>query len=229
MKSTPTFGLPARAAALAALAALALGSTPAWSQSTRSSMGQEPLPSEPTAVGYNSGPTVSDVRYSWLPYTTSGYVGGAVGAGKVDTTCVAGQTCEDPDTSGKVYTGGMFNPFLGVELGFVQWADAARNGGNVSARGVNAMLTGFVPLGTMFTLVGKVGTTYGWTKTTLGPGVVAPSGSVNGFGLAYGAGASFELNRNWSITLDWERHNLKFKNNDRQDVDLTSLGLKYRF
>jgi len=40
---------------------------------------------------------------------------------------------------------------------------------------------------------------------------------------------SFDFDRNWSATLDWERHQLKFEGSDRKDVDLTTLGIKYRF
>jgi OOP family OmpA-OmpF porin len=208
LKSISGFSVPAGLAAVSAAVLLGLGMSPAWAQSSSSS---------------------SDMRYSWLPYTTSGYVGGSLGTGELHTDCVPGLSCDDPKTSGKIYTGGMFNPYLGVELGYVQWGDADRNGGTTKVRGVNAMLTGFLPLGPMFTLVGKVGTTYGWSKVSLGTGVDAPSGSVNGFGLAYGGGLSFDFDRNWSATLDWERHQLKFEGSDRKDVDLTTLGIKYRF
>ena len=171
----------------------------------------------------------SALRYSWLPYTTSGYVGASIGRGELHTSCVTGLSCEDPATSGKIYTGGMFNPYWGMELGYIQWGDADRNGGTQKARGVNAMLTGFVPLGPMFTLVGKVGATYGFTKSKPVVGLVAPSGSEDAFALAYGAGLSFDFTRNWSATVDWERHDLKFAGEGRKNVDLTMLGIKYRF
>ncbi len=227
----PTFGHQFKTG-LAAVSAAALLSIAMSGQALAQSQGgaQPVLPEDPPAAGYGGqGPAASDLRYSWLPYTTSGYVGISVGKGELHTSCVAGLSCEDPDTSGKVYTGGMFNPYLGIELGYIQWGDAEHNGGKQKARGVNAMLTGFVPLGPMFTLVGKVGTTYGWTKSAPAVGVVAPAGSADAFALAYGAGVSFDFTRNWSVTLDWERHKLKFQNEGRKDVDLATLGVKYRF
>lgn len=202
---------------------LATASTAAWLSIAMAA------PAMAQSQGPDSGPTASELRYSWLPYTTSGYVGASIGQGELNTSCVPGLSCEDPDTSGKIYTGGMFNPYLGMELGYIQWGDADRNGGTQKARGVNAMLTGFVPLGPMFTLVGKVGATYGFTKSKPVVGLVAPSGSEDAFALAYGAGLSFDFTRNWSATLDWERHDLKFAGEGRKDVDLTTVGLKYRF
>ncbi len=228
MKPTSVTPFRFRLASASAAALLSMGmASNALAQSQGGAMPN--LPEDPPAAGYDSGPTAGGLRESWLPYTTSGYVGASIGQGEYNTSCLAGTTCDDPDTSGKVYTGGMFNPYLGIELGYIQWGDADRNGGTQRARGVNAMLTGFVPLGSMFTLVGKVGTTYAWTKSMPGSAFVAPAGSEDNFALAYGVGFSLDFTRNWSATLDWERHDLKFAGEGRKDVDLTTLGIKYRF
>jgi opacity protein-like surface antigen len=166
---------------------------------------------------------------SWLPYTTAGYIGLSVGNGKLNTSCVAGQSCDDPNGAVHIYTGGMFSPYFGVQLGYFQLGNADRNGDTTKVSGVNLVLTGVAPLGSNFSLVGRVGGTYGWTKTSVGLGVPAASGDENGFGASYGAGLSWDFNRNWSATLDWDRHHLKYAGDQKENTDVATIGLKYRF
>ena len=186
------------------------------------------LAAAPTKAQTYNNSNASD-RQSWLPYTTAGYVGVAYGDAKHNLPCAAGQSCGDPDGAFKVYTGGMLSPYLGLELGYLQVGDADRNGGVAKAKGANVAFTGFLPLGADFSLMGKLGTTYSWTKTTAGTGVAAATGKEKGFGWAYGAGLSYDFGVNWSATLDWERHRMKFAGTNQRNVDVTSLGAKYRF
>ena len=182
---------------------------------------------EPTAPGYTSNTYGS--RESWIPYTTSGYVGLSFGNGHINQDCVNGQSCDDPTGAVHVFTGGMFNPYFGVQLGYFRLGDSDRNGGTTKISGVNLVLTGVAPLGYNFSLVGRVGGTYGWTEETVGAGVIAPSGKENGFGAAYGVGLGWDFSRNWSATLDWDRHHLKYANNEHDNTDIVTVGFKYRF
>jgi hypothetical protein len=201
------------------------------SSSPRSSLDgdQMPLPTEPTAAGAAGYGGYDPARESWIPYTSSGYIGISGGKPDLKTDCVAGQNCEDPDSAWSVYLGGQFNPYLGLQLGYLQLQDADRNGGDTKVRGVNISLTGAVPLGSNFSLNGRLGGTYGWTKTSVGAGVPAASGSEEGFGVAYGVGASWDFDRHWSVTLDWDRHRLKYAGDQKKDTDIASIGLRYRF
>ncbi|RRS05201.1 porin family protein [Aquabacterium soli] len=191
---------------------------------------QAPLPSEPTAAG-PGGPYggYDPARESWIPYTSSGYIGVSGGKPDLKTACAAGLSCDDPDSAWSVYLGGQFNPYLGLQLGYLQLQDADRNGGDTKVRGVNISLTGALPLGSNFSLNGRVGGTYGWTKTTVGAAVTAPSGNEEGFGVAYGVGASWDFDRHWSVTVDWDRHRLKFAGDEKKNTDIASVGLRYRF
>ena len=184
------------------------------------------LPSEPTAAGPGAG---YDSSYSWLPYTTSGYVGLAIGTGDIDSSCAAGTKCEDPDGAVHIFTGGMFNPNFGLQLGYFRLNDADRNGGKTKISGVNLVLTGVAPLTNTFSLVGRVGGTYGWTDVSAAPGVVTATGDETGFGASYGVGVAWDFNRNWSVTLDWDRHHLKFPGDDKKNTDIATIGFKYRF
>ena len=183
------------------------------------------LPTEPTSAGYAS----SNSSYSWLPYTTSGYVGLSIGNGKLNTDCLPGLSCDDFKGAVNVFTGGMFTPNFGLQLGYFRLGDADRNGGTTKVSGVNLVLTGVAPLSQTFSLVGRVGGTYGWTDTSVGLGVPAAAGSRNGFGASYGAGLSWDFDRNWSATLDWDRHHLKYAGDEKINTDVATIGFKYRF
>lgn len=186
------------------------------------------LPSEPTGAGYSSS-RYDPNRQSWIPYTTNGYVTIAYGGGDFgDLDCATGFECDNPDWAAKINTGGMLNEWIGLELGYFHTGNADHNGGEARARGVNLSLTGFLPLNYGFSLMAKVGGTYGMTKLS-GTAAGTPSGSEEGFGVSYGAGLSFDFNPNWSLTLEWERHNLKFAGDDDRNVDLATVGVRYRF
>ena len=204
----------------------AMGATSGDGAASRYSTDLSTLPNEPTAAGpgagYGSG-------YSWLPYTTSGYVGLSIGAADIDSSCAPGTQCDDPDGAIHIFTGGMFNPNFGLQLGYFRLNDADRNGGKTKISGVNLVLTGIAPLTNTFSLVGRVGGTYGWTDVSAAPGVVTATGDETGFGAAYGVGVAWDFNRNWSVTLHWDRHHLKFPGDDKKNTDIATIGFKYRF
>lgn len=164
--------------------------------------------------------------YSLLPGTTRGYVAANIGRAEFDTSCAF--NCDDPDISGKFVTGGSWSQVIGIELGYIYFGSATRNGGDTDAQGVNLSLVGNLPIGDVFNVFAKVGTTYGWTDVSAAPGFGFASGSDSGFGLSYGAGVGFDLNRNWTLLAEWEQHRLKFVSG-RDEVSLLSVGVKYRF
>lgn len=183
------------------------------------------LPTEPTGAGY-----AGNSRYSWIPYTTSGYIGVSVGNGSLNTRCVPGATCEDPDGAVHVYTGGMFTPYIGMQLGYFRLGDTDRNGGTTKVSGANISLVGVAPLAPNFSLVGRLGGTYGWTEVSAGVAGITVTGEEEEFVPAYGVGVSWDFHPNWSATLDWDRHHLKFAGDDqKKKTDIATIGIKYRF
>lgn len=164
--------------------------------------------------------------YSLLPGTTRGYVAATIGAPEFDTACRFG--CDDPDWGFKVVTGGAWSNVVGLEVGYVNFGKADRNGGESKAHGANLSVVGNLPIGDMFNLFAKVGTTYAWTDVSASPLAAVPTGDDSGFGLSYGAGAALDLTRNWSVLAEWENHRIKFVGG-RDDVSMLSLGVKYRF
>jgi OmpA-OmpF porin, OOP family len=166
-------------------------------------------------------------RSSWIPYTSYGYVGASVGRTNYDLGGCIAFSCDDQATGFKLYTGGRFSRYVGIELGYVNLGDADRNGGEIKAQGANLSLVGNIPLGDNFNIFGKVGGIYSWTKTSsFVPAVRA--GKEDGLGLSYGLGMQYDINRSFAVRADWDRYRLKYVG-QREDADLFSVGVVFKF
>lgn len=169
-------------------------------------------------------------RSSWIPYTHSGYIGLNVGRSHFNGNCGAlNLRCDNSDTSGHVYLGGYFNPYFGAEIGYMDMGSVARGGGSTDANGVNLSLVGRVPLSQQFSFYGKLGTTYGRTRTSAVAGTGLVPGRGSGWGPSYALGVSWDFDRNWSAVLEWERNRFRFADDSGRYIHTTSLGLKYSF
>jgi OOP family OmpA-OmpF porin len=166
-------------------------------------------------------------RTSWVPYTTSGYVGLNVGKSEYKLPCSAGFSCDDPE-SFHLYTGGNVNEWLGAEIGYLYMGKADRQGGSTRGHGINISLVGTVPAGPV-KVFGKVGTTYGRTTVSASSAANEPVGDEDGFGLSYGAGVQYDFTPQWALVGQWDRHHMKFAGRDRENVDALSVGVKYKF
>lgn len=167
---------------------------------------------------------------SMLPYAGSGYVGLNVGRPEYDLACGRGGfACDDPGASVHVYVGGMFNSWLGAELGYLHMGDMDRQGGTTRGHGINLSLVGRWPVSQSFNLFAKVGTTYSRTEIDVGAGSTEASGDASGWGLSYGVGVGYDFGNRWGLVLQWDRHDMKFAGHGRENVDAASVGLKYRF
>ncbi|MEN3112750.1 outer membrane beta-barrel protein [Uliginosibacterium paludis] len=168
-------------------------------------------------------------RYSWIPRTRNGYVGATLGGAFYDTRCGSG-SCEDPDMAGKVFSGGMFNRFVGLELAYLNMGNAERGGGDTRAQGLNLSLVLRAPLrGDVVSLFALAGATYGQTKTTATAGSGVATGKVYGWGPSFGGGISVALDPRWTALAQWERHRFQFAGDSDNWVDQASVGLKYSF
>lgn len=167
---------------------------------------------------------------SLLPGTAGGYLGLAVGRPHAGLHCVAGaRPCDDAPRAWRLYTGGMVNRWLGVELGLLDLGRAERGAGSMRARGVDLALVGRMPLGRALGAFGKVGTTWGRTRVDAESGSGLVAGDASGFGLAVGAGLALDFAAHWSALLEWEQRDLRFPGDASEPVSATSLGLRWRF
>lgn len=164
----------------------------------------------------------------------SGYVG--LNLGRSDYSLESGLrgfgfnfNDDDTDTSVNLYTGSFFNSNFGLELGYTHFGKINRGGGDTEAEGVNLSLVGRAPMSPQFNLLGKLGTTYGWTDVSAARGSGIASGNESGFGVSYGIGAEYVFSPQLSAVLQYDEHRLKFAGTGRDRVSATSVGLRYRF
>lgn len=166
---------------------------------------------------------------SFIPFTSFGYVGANVGQSDFSRDCFPGFGCDQKDVGFKIYTGGQLWKILGLELAYINMGKAEVNGGPLRAQGANLSLVANLPIGSVFSVFGKFGGTYGWTQeepSSLAVG--SRRGSERGFNRSFGGGLSFDVSSNLQILAEWERHRFAFISGDR-DIDLISGGVRYKF
>lgn len=173
--------------------------------------------------------TSSTSNSSWYA-PGGGYIGINAGQSNFRQGCGTGLfSCGEKDDAYSIYGGSMLNNNFGVELGYVNMGDIDRAGGTTKAHGINLSLVGKLPLSQTLGLFGKVGTTYGRTRVSAAPASGVATGNEDGFGLSVGAGISFDFSERWSAVLQWDRHDFKFAGSGRDNINATTVGLKYRF
>ncbi len=166
---------------------------------------------------------------SVLPYTQQGYIGVNLGTADYSTPCSGSLfSCDNPDVALNLYTGGMFNQWLGVEFGYVNTGSGDRAGGRTKAQGVNASLVARVPVGPVH-LFAKGGTTYGRTRVTADPLSLVPTGKASGWGGSYGGGVGYDFGTNSTVVAEWNRTEYRFAGVGRKPVETTSIGYVWRF
>ncbi len=160
----------------------------------------------------------------------SGYVG--LTAGQSDYSLDNGLNLFGSDQKDNAYgiqVGGYANNNFGMELGYTDFGTVNRAGGNTTADGFNISVIGKLPLNPSFNLLGKIGTTYSRTEVTANPVSGVASGDESGFGLSYGLGVEYVITPQWSATLQYDSHDMKFAGDRNDRVAVTSLGVRYRF
>ncbi len=208
----------------------ALGMDPTINNSTTSAVNDYPVQTaQAGSYGTGSNLTQNSDGYSWLPYTRKGYVGLNVGKSKFDTACGGGgYTCDDPNASLYVYTGGLINDWVGLELGYLNTGKANRAGGDTRAQGVNVNLVLRAPVGAFNAFV-KGGAIYGQTRVSTGVLSNVTAGKRTGWGASYGAGVGYDFTPNSGIVLEVSRNEFRFPGGRRDNVDSTNVGYIYRF
>ncbi len=184
-----------------------------------------------TAMAQSTAPatTTQSSRSSWLPYTNDGYIGLNVGRSSFQNNCIGGFSCDRTDRSAHIYVGGYFTPHFGAEIGYVDFGDMQRAGGNTRAHGLNLSLIARTPLTQNLGLYAKLGTTYGRTRVNSAAGSGIASGSENGWGPAYALGVSWHFTPQWSAVLEWNRTRFDYAGNTDGWVRSTNIGVSYHF
>lgn len=166
--------------------------------------------------------------YSLLPWTAYGYAGLNLGRANWGDSCDGFSgifDCDDTAFAGKIYTGGLISRMVGLEIGYVNFGRPDTAFGNWKAHGINASIVANLPVDPV-NIFARFGTTYGWTTTPAGAGL--RSGDDDGFGISYGLGIGFDVTPQFQVTAEWDRTRFNFINDD-EDLDMYTLGVRYKF
>jgi OmpA-OmpF porin, OOP family len=86
-----------------------------------------------------------------------------------------------------------------------------------------------LPVSPSFNLLGRVGTSYSRTNVSSNPLSGITPGSESSWGASYGVGAEYLFNPSWSAVLQYDEYRMKFAGTGRDRVNVTGLGVRYRF
>lgn len=167
------------------------------------------------------------------------YVG--VGIGRVSSSggCTGsappGITCDDKDTTWKIFGGYEINRYLGVELGLVDMGErpafvTGLGPATASFKIFETLVVGNLPIGERFSIYGKAGI-FQWDVDYSFPAGTAGGANSSGKDYTYGLGVKYLFVRNAAVRLELQRYN---KVGDpsftgRFDVDVFTLGALIRF
>jgi OOP family OmpA-OmpF porin len=142
-------------------------------------------------------------------------VGLGIGYQKSEDVCpgaaAAVGTCEEKGTTWKIFGGYQFNPYLGVELGFIDLGDrpafvSGLGAASAQFRIFETLLVATLPVSERFAFYGKAGV-YQWDADFEFNPPVAGSADANGKDYTFGLGVRFNLTRNAALRLEWQRYN----------------------
>lgn len=167
-----------------------------------------------------------------------GYAGVSFGQSKVELNCAGTTSCDNSDTAFKVFGGYMFLPHAGVELTYYNQGKATLAGsdptlGNLSAEfkgdGFGFYGMAVAPFENGASVFGKLGLVSAQIKIDATSSIYGSGGdSERHTNVAWGVGAGYEFTRNIGARLEFERVRVKFQD-EKNDVDLLTVGLVYRF
>jgi OOP family OmpA-OmpF porin len=208
------------------------------------------------AAGFLAG---SGAATAQQPSVTGWYIGGGVGQSqtKLDNSDFStgspaiAESKDEKGTAWKFFGGYQLTQNWGVEGGYAKFGDAKYkyNGGAAGSAEVtyetNSLFiagTGRLPLGSNFSLLGRIGGTRNEAKLSLSSASGAVATALNAAGITgsskktknavyLGIGGQYDINRNWGVRLDYDNFG-KFgddTNTGRAKVDMISISGAFRF
>jgi len=156
------------------------------------------------------------------------YVGAEYGQSRVNES-----DFDDDDSALKLFIGGKFNKYIGVEGAINDYGETESTGYSSELKGNTAAIVVFLPIMNNFDLFAKGGRLW-WRNdvSVLDTFDEELDGTENFFGL----GASFHFNKNVSLRAEMERYEVDFSEDEigvdvdaEADVDVASIGIAFQF
>ncbi len=167
------------------------------------------------------------------------YAGGGFGQASASGTCdafagVAGVSCDDSATSIKGFFGYQVNRYLALEAalnGFGEWAARGPGGtAKISTAAAEGVLVGSLPLGSGFSLYGKLGIYFARTETEVNTVSLVGTFTDDNTDLTYGFGGRLDFSGNWAGRVEWQQYkSVGGSTSGETDVDGFNVAVMYRF
>jgi OOP family OmpA-OmpF porin len=173
---------------------------------------------------------------------TGFYLGGALGQTSVDLDCTGTTSCDDEDSSWRIFGGYQFNKHLALEFGYADLGESTASvsvppfiaTGTLEATVWDLVAVGSLPIADRFSIFGKIGLYRADTDFSVTvPGLGSASESDSNTDLTYGVGARYDFTRNLGVRLEWQRYQDVggefFGETAESDVDVISVAVIWKF
>ena len=191
-----------------------------------------------------AAPSFAQVAPGW-------YLGGNIGRDSahfggdsfiaVPPATVTGSHQDDHDTGYKLYGGYQFHRNFALEGGYFNLGRynygystlGGTSSGNTKFQGLNLDLVGTLPITDHFSAFGRLGAAYTQARSS-----VTGTGTLTGFsgsdterswGPKAGLGIEYAFTPALAVRGEWERYRVKDAVRGRDNIDMVSVGLVYRF
>jgi OOP family OmpA-OmpF porin len=163
------------------------------------------------------------------------YIGVSIGKAKVNDFCdefsgLTGVTCEDSDTSFKIFGGTKINKNFALEGSYNDFGQSILQGPGGSftgeVTGLNLSAIGIIPASSSVDFFGKLGMLFWDLKLALNSTTVNDSISEDGNDISFGFGANINVSETFAIRAEFE----KFQSVGKEDttgesaLSLISIG-----
>jgi OOP family OmpA-OmpF porin len=165
------------------------------------------------------------------------YIGASVGQADYTLDTTGTTSADTKDTGYKVYGGTMFTPNFGLEaayfdLGQATGAASLPGFGSIGitgkARGVSLVGIAAAPFGEA-AIFAKAGFAQVKGEVEARTPLGNASESDSSLQPTFGVGASYAFSSNLSARIEWERFRVRYADDLKEDTDLISAGIVYRF
>jgi OOP family OmpA-OmpF porin len=194
-----------------------------------------------------AGMAVSSLTMAQAMPDAGWYLGGSLGQSQADLDCTGATSCDDKDSSWKIFAGYQMSRNLAVEFGYTSLGEVTASTpsfflpgfGTIPSANISIESSvwevsgvGSLPVADRFSFFGRAGLYMADTDVSLRfagpPGVV--DDSDDNIGLTLGFGARVDLTRNLGIRAEWQRYmDVSAGDFDESDVDVMALSLVWRF
>ncbi len=168
------------------------------------------------------------------------YVGFSIGQATMEAACnessgISGVSCEDSDTSFKVYGGAKIHQNFAFEVSYIDMGESVITDNvdtlTIEAAGLNSSVFGILPASNNIDIFGKVGLMYWEAKKSSSGTFNGTIASSEGADITFGFGANFGVSRTFALRAEFEKFTRVGgeQTTGESDVTLITLGVALYF